>query len=130
MFKYRKCVGRLPEIRCICEAHGRDRPALPLHHHRVVQPDAAVPMRELHRTTKSLCNGDKAMTVDIVDSDTRYIEPQFRDSAITVEDSDSGNERVMWRGQELHLTNPGFFTEALNPGSLKAWFQAIKKGIA
>jgi predicted TIM-barrel fold metal-dependent hydrolase len=95
---------------------------------------------ELHRTTKSLCNGDKAMTVDIVDSDThyyeppdcftRYIEPKFRDSAIKVEDPDSGKERVMWRGQQLHLVNPGFFTEALNPGSLKEMFQAIKKGIA
>ena len=108
--------------------------------HRLVQLDAAVPTRELHRTTKSLCNGDKAMTVDIVDSDThyyeppdcftRYIEPRFRDSAITVADPDAGNERVMWRGQQLHLVNPGFFTEALNPGSLKEWFQAIKKGIA
>ncbi len=80
------------------------------------------------------------MTLDIVDSDThyyeppdcftRYIEPKFRDSAITVEDPDSGNERVMWRGQQLYLINPGFFTEALNPGSLKEMFQAIKKGIA
>lgn len=60
---------------------------------------------------------------------TRHIDPQFRDSAITIEINERGFETIAWQGKRLEIVEPGFFHKVLKPGSLKEMMDAVKRGL-
>jgi predicted TIM-barrel fold metal-dependent hydrolase len=60
---------------------------------------------------------------------TRFMEPSMLRDAITVDDAESGDETISWRGSRLDMIPPGFFVEALKPGALKEMMRAVKKGL-
>lgn len=81
------------------------------------------------------------MTVDyrIVDVDThyyepadcftRYIDPAFRDRAISPTFHEDGNVTIEWNGTDLSLFPPGNpYAEALKPGALREVMRAVKAG--
>jgi len=65
---------------------------------------------------------------EAADCFTRFIEPAMRDRAITVERPESGRETIRWAGRVLELVPPGFFVQAMAPGSLRDFMRAMKAG--